>query len=311
MLKNRNIAPNAGIAISKIQGAGLPAYGRVMYVAGGTSTMYSYWSGRVPQGDLFTTIGDAISASTADRGDVIIIGPGTYTITSALVPKANTSFVAAVQSSARKPSVIVTGNIADVVQVDVDGVYFEGIEFLAAGNTADNLVDVADAAAVAGLTFKNCVFNGADKTTVVGINAADATFAVTGLTVTNCLFRDLTGTCLNIGVKGMPYAYIGYNQFAIDVNGGTGIALADTTAFATGKGYVIEHNDFTGFDATADEVGITIAGTEDTTGAGIIRNNYFAYLAAAAVTIDKLSKSEVNNYVGDAATGGTLVDPGT
>ena len=58
-------------------------------------------------------------------------------------------------------------------------------------------------------------------------------------------------------------------------------------------------------------MGITIAGTENTTGAGIITRNMFAYMAAAAVTIDKLSLSEVNNYYGDAATGGVLVDPGT
>lgn len=311
MIRNRNVAPNAAIAVSKIQGAGLPAYGRIMYVAASTSAMYSYWSSMVDAADLFTTIGDAITASTASQGDVIIVAPETYTVTSAIVPKAYTSIIAAVQPTNRVPSVKISGNIADVVQVDVDGVYFEGIEFLAAGNTADNLVDVADSAAVSGLTFKNCVFNGADKTSVIGINAADATNAVTGLTVTGCLFRDLTGTCLNVGVQGMPYAYVAYNQFAIDVNSGVGIALADTSAFATGKGYVIEHNDFTGFDATADEVGISIAGTENTTGAGIIRNNYFSYLAAAAITIDKLSKSEVNNYVGDAGTGGTLVDPGT
>ncbi len=96
------------------------------------------------------------------------------------------------------------------------------------------------------------------------------------------------------------------------MNSGKGIALADTGAFATGKGYVIEHNDFTPFDATGDEVGIFIAGTEDTTGVGIIRNNYFSYGGSAlSITQDKVSKSEVNNYTGDAATGGTLVDPGT
>ena len=260
---------------------------------------------------VFSTIADAITASVAGRGDTILIAPGTYTITSALVPKANTSFIAMRNSNPRYKTVSIQGAIADMVQIDVDDTYWEGIEFKATGAATNNIIDIADTVAVNGVVFNNCVFHGNDQTSVVGINLTDAAFATTGLVVKECLFRDLTGTLLNVGVLGMPYAYISYNQFAIDIDSGVGIALADTAAFATGKGYVIEHNTFTGFDATANEVGITIAGTENTTGAGIIRNNYFAYMAAAAITIDKLSLSEVNNYYGDAATGGTLVDPGT
>lgn len=266
-------------------------------------------SGTTPN-EAFATLGAAVAATTSNRGDTIVIAPGTYTLTTALVPKAGNIFKAAVINH-RAPSVIIAGNIADVVQVDVSHVKFIGIEFRAFGAFADNLVDVADAASVAGLEFYFCVFNGADQTSVVGIRAVDGTFVTTSLVVKWCLFRDLTGTCINIGALGMAYSEIQYNQFAIDVNSGTGIALADTTAFATGKGYVISDNLFTGFDATADEVGITIAGTENTTGAGIIARNMFAYMAAASVTIDKLSLSEVQNYYGDAATGGTLVDPGT
>src|SRR3990167_4259648 len=245
------------------------------------------------------TLAQAITLSAASQGDIIVIGPGTFTITAALVPKAGVAFVAGVKLSVRKPTVIITGNIADLVQVDVNNNLFDGIEFKASGNTADNHVDVADTAAVAGLAFHDCVFNGDDKTTVVGINAADATFALSKMEVRGCQFRDLTGTCIVVGVLGMAYSLIEDNQFALDVNAGVGISLADTGAFATGKGYVIRRNVFTGFDATAYEVGITIAGTENTTGAGIICDNRFAYIAAAAITIDKLSLSEVQNHYGD------------
>jgi len=257
----------------------------------------------------FLTIAAAIAATTAGRGDTIFIAPGTYT-EAVLNPKSFTIFRGAIPTY-RRPTVKITSNIANMVTVDVDGVQFHDIEFLAAGATTDNLINVGTVAAVDGLVFTRCVFNGADQTSVVGILATSASKALTRLTVTDCLFRDLTGTHISIGVLGFAYSYIAYNQFAIDIDSGTAINLADTSAFATGKGYVIEHNDFTGFDSTGDEVGITIAGTENTTGAGIIRNNYFAFIAASAITIDKLSKSEVNNYVGDAATGGTLVDPGT
>jgi len=260
--------------------------------------------------EALASIGQAITKSTSAKGDVIVVYPGTYTITSALVPLANTTFVAARQSQMRVPSTVITGNIADMIQIDVDDTVFEGFKFLAAGNTADQIFDIAETTAVNGLTIRNCVFDGADKTSVVGLNLDDGIVATTGLVVEGCLFKDLTGTHINVGVLGMPYAYIAYNQFAIDVNSGTAIALADTSAFATGKGYVIEYNTFTGFDASKDEVGITISGTEDTTGAGIIRRNDFAYLAAAAITIDKVGFSTVQNYYGDA-TGGLLVDVGT
>lgn len=281
-------------------------FGRTWFVDG---TNGSDGNGGTSATTAFASIAEAIENATA--GDTVVIAPGSYTITAALVPKANMAFIAGVVQP-RKPKVIlVSSGIADLVQVDVSGVTFLGIEFQAGDATCANLVDVADAAAVAGLNFYSCAFNGADQTTVVGIAAVDATFAVSFMNVLDCVFRDLTGHHIDIGVLGMAYSRIAGCHFAIDINSGTAINLADTGAFATGKGYVIEHNVFTGFDATANEVGITIAGTENTTGAGIIRNNYFAYLAAAAITIDKLSLSEINNYFGDAATGGTLVDPGT
>lgn len=293
--------------IGPIAGGDASPFGKVWYVDG---TLGSNGNTGDSPDQAFATITQAIAASRSGKGDLIVIAPGTYSQSAALAPKARTTFRAAVVNQ-RIPSVKISITTADGIQLDVDGVRFIGVEFLGGSNTADNLVDIADGAAVAGAEFFYCTFNGADRTSLVGINANDASFAVTGLVVKNCLFRDLTGTCINIGALGFAYSDIEANQFAIDVNSGVGIALADTTAFATGKGYRIVQNDFTGFDATADEVGITIAGTEDTTGAGIIRNNFFAYMAAAAVTIDKLSKSEVQNYYGDAATGGTLVDPGT
>lgn len=266
-------------------------------------------SGTTPS-EAFASLASAVAATVSGRGDTIVIAPGTYTLTAALAPKAGNVFKAAVINH-RAPSVIIASAIASTVTVDVANVKFIGIEFKATAAACTQLVMVADTASVAGLEFYFCTFNGADQTTVIGINAVDATFILTSMVVKFCLFRDLTGTSINIGAKGMAYSEIQYNQFAIDVDSGVAIALADTTAFATGKGYVIADNLFTGFDATANEVGITIAGTENTTGAGIIARNMFAYMAAAAVTIDKLSLSEVQNYYGDAATGGTLVDPGT
>lgn len=290
---------SAGTAVAPIS---VSPFNKVYYVDGTNgSDQYEGSTSARP----FATIATAISSAAA--GDTIVIAPGTYTITAALVPKARQTFQASVIRP-RTPTVSITGSVADLVQVDVSGCVFIGIEFLAAADAVANLVDIADAAAVSGCVFDGCVFNGADKASVDGINLTDASFATTGLVVTNCLFRDLTGSGIDVGALGMPYAVIQYNQFALDANSATGIALADTTAFATGKGYIIDSNIFTGFDATGDELGITIAGTADTTGAGIISRNLGAYVAAAFITQDKLVKSEVNNYAGSTA-GGTLVDP--
>jgi hypothetical protein len=283
-------------------------FAKVFFVDGTNGSDTS--DGRSPDRAV-ATIAQAIALSTSGAGDHIVIAPGTYTVTAAVVPKARNVFRAAVLTEVT-PSVVISGNIADVVQVDVSGTEWYGIEFKAAGATADNLVDIADAADVSGAKFIGCTFNGNDQTSVDALNLTDGTFNTTGLVVRNCLFRDLTGTMIDVGVLGMPYAVIENNTFAHDVNSGVGIALADTTAFVTGKAFSISFNKFMPFDATGDEVGISIAGTENVTGVGLIAYNLFSYGASAtSITQDKISKAEVNNFTGDAATGGTLVDPGT
>ena len=266
----------------------------------------------------FASIGAAISASVATRGDTVVIAPGTYTITSALAPKAFTTFRAAVVVP-QTPSVSIRGDITNHVTVDVDGVRFIGIEFRATGATTGaasnrDLVKLADTTAITGgVTFEDCVFNGADATGptqngVAGIHLADATNAVTGLVVRRCLFRDLGKTPIEVGVKGMPMAKIEDNIFAIDTPAGMGIFLADTTAYATGKGFVIRQNEFIGNSATTtNSVGIVIQGTLNTTAAGMIRDNFFAYHATAAISVAKTPSSIINNYNG-AGAGGTLLD---
>lgn len=293
-----------------------PTFGKIFVVMPTSHGNYSDWSNLWRPDDdsvtrFYTDLPTAAAACMAGRGDVIVMAPGTYTLTAALSPVANTTFLGASTGNNRQSSVIITGDIADLITIEASYVSFKNCQIVAAGNTADRLVKIADLASVVAPTFDNVIFDGADRTTVVGISLIDGTFTTTGLVVKNCLFKDLTGTCIAVGVLGMPYAEIAYNQFALDVNSGVGISLADTGAFATGKGYRIYKNDVTGFDATADEVFITVAGTENATGAGIIRQNYGAYVAPAMITIDKLSLSEVQNYYGDAATGGILVDPGT
>src|SRR3990167_2164609 len=265
-------------------------------------------------GEAFASIGAAITAAVATRGDTVVIAPGTYTITSALAPKAFMTFRAAVVNP-QSPSVSIRGNIANLLTVDVNGCRFVGIEFRPTGTTARDLVSLAATTAITGgVTFEDCIWNGNDQNTAVnGVSGLRVGFtnATTGLVVRRCTFRDLGKTPMEVGASGMPYAKIEDNSFIIDTPAGFGIRLEDTAAFGTGKGFTIRNNEFLGQASTSgDFVGISIVGTEDTTAAGIIRTNYFAYCAAAAITIDKISDSTINNYVGNDACG-LLVDSGT
>src|SRR3990167_9746079 len=264
-------------------------------------------------GEAYASIGAAITASVATRGDTIVVAPGTYTITSALAPKAFTTIRAAVVNP-QAPSVSVRGNIANLLTVDVNGCRFVGIEFRATGASTGAAVNRdlislgATTAITGGVTFEDCVFNGNDATGPVQNGVAGVrvgkTNATTGLVIRRCTFRDLGKTPLEVGASGMPYAKIEDNSFIIDTPAGFGIRLEDTAAFGTGKGFTIRNNEFLGQASTSgDFVGISIVGTEDTTAAGIIRTNYFAYCAAAAITIDKISDSTINNYVGNDACG--------
>lgn len=251
----------------------------------------------------------------ATRGDTIVVAAGTYTITAALAPKAFTTFRAAVVNP-QFPTVSIRGNIVNLMTIDVSGVRIVGFEFRNTGVLVLHQIKVADTTAVNGLTFEDCVFHGADTGASNGAAAfaiKDATNATTGLVIRRCLFRDLGKTQIDVGVLGIPYAKIEDNTFAIDTNNGIGINLADTTAFATGKGFNIRQNDFIGFDSSGTETGISIgAATEDATAAGIIRNNFFAYLGkgSQAVRPNRIPMSVINNYAGDTGTGGTLVDAG-
>ena len=271
-------------------------------------------------GEAYASIGAAITASVATRGDTIVVAPGTYTITSALAPKAFTTIRAAVVNP-QAPSVSVRGDITNLMTVDVNGCRFVGIEFRATGastgaaSNRDLITLGVTTAITGGVTFEDCVFHGADATGptqngVAGVRAGK-TNATTGLVIRRCTFRDLGKTPLEIGASGVPYAKIEDNAFIIDTPSGWGMRLEDTTAFATGKGYVIRNNEFLGQASTSpDFVGISIVGTEHTTAAGIIRDNYFAYCAAAAITVDKVNQSVIRNYVGDAG-GGIIVDSAT
>ena len=305
---------------------GTNPFGVTWYVAasGGNDS----FSGKSPT-EAFATIAAAITAGSA--GDVFILGPGTHSVdvsTAALVPLADMHFKGAIPTNGGKPSTIITHDAddgADLCTVDVDGVVFEDVEFLlvAGGTTALRTMAVSQTTAVTGLTFKNCWFNlnSVDAASVIALAVNDATNATTGLVVTGCRFTGGDGTTgqisyIQIGIGGLLKSVIERNVFELESADADcyGVDFLDNAA-AANKGYatVIRDNDFFGpLDAGCDGIGIFIAAAlTELEILAMARTNYFAFCNAPPITIDKMNKGFVWNYVGDDATGGTLVDPGT
>lgn len=270
-------------------------------------------TGRGPRA-AFATLAAARTASAA--GDTIVIAPGTYTQTAAeepLTPKANQIWMAAKPNGKGTPSVVIEGTgEATVVDVEVSGVVFEGILFQADAAAVAQLVDVAETATVTGLTFKDCWFSANAVATVVGINADDGTFILTGLYVTGCRFTECD-TGINIGALGFGQSIIEDNVFECQLAADVGIALADTSDSGP-TGWVIRNNDFTGaLDGDADGTSaITIAGTSNAVGVGLIRGNHMGDFAADSITQDIMEEMIVENYYGEAngAVGGTKITGG-
>jgi hypothetical protein len=276
----------------------------------------------------FATIAKAISKGAV--GDNIILGPGTHSVdvsSAALTPLADMQFIAAIPPMGGKPSTIITHDAddgANLVAVDVDGVGFHGIEFLlvAGGTTALTLFDVAQTTAVNGMVFNECWFNlnSVDASGVTALTVDDATNATTGAVFRNCRFVGGDATTnqavyVDVGVGGVPGCLFEGNVFELESADADCLAFNFADPGAAGKSYAltVRNNDFIGpKDGGGDGIPIVFAAgmTEDEI-VPIFRTNFFSGTAATPITQDKINTGIVWNYVGDDATGGTLVDPGT
>ena len=307
---------------------GINPFGSVYYVAASGGSDSATGNGLDPNEPL-ATIKQGIT--NAGAGDTIVLGPGTHSVDvsdAALIPLTDQRFVAAIAPHGGKPSTIITADAddgADLILIDVDGVVFEGIEFLqvATGGTALRLIAVSQTTAVSGLTIKDCWFNLAGVDGAAGMRALainDATNATTGVSITGCSFINATGTTaqvsyIEIGIGGLLSSVIEHCRFELKSADPDcyGIHFIDNAASANKSyGTIIRYNSFIGpLDAGADGIGIFFAGITELEIIAMIHSNHFAYTVVTPVTVDKMNKGVVNNYVGDDGTGGILVDPGS
>src|SRR3989344_6707533 len=84
-------------------------FGKIWYVDGTNGSDGNLGDGP-NAGEAFASIGAAITAAVATRGDTVVIYPGTYTITTTLAPKGFMAFREALVNPFT-PSVSVRGNI--------------------------------------------------------------------------------------------------------------------------------------------------------------------------------------------------------
>lgn len=278
--------------------------------------------------DAVLTIKEALALSAV--WDTLLFAPGTYPVDvgdASVKPLAFQHWMSSTPSTpGGMPSVIIVAdaddNVNELLEIDVDGVVLEGLEFklVAGGTTALHLIGAAQTTAVRGLTFINCLMNlnGVDAL-VIGFNFTDATNAITGLAMRGCRFTGLTATAsipvaISIGAPGIPGCDIQDNVFENDDAAGLGDAFlfADPGGAAKSYGMKIANNDFIGpSDGGGDCVPIVFNSsmTEDEI-VGIIRTNWFSN-CTASITVDKVNNSIIRNYEGDNATGGSIVNPGT
>jgi len=171
MIRNKNIAKDAAIDLSKILGGGALGVGRIMYVAPSTSALRTYLEGRVDPSDLFLTAQAAYDAAVTGQNDVIVLSPDTHTLTAMLtVSKDRVHFVGADIGGRRygqsaKVQIGVTTATTDVFAVKNTGIRnsFTGIKFIS-GNTLTQAVSTFGEGGEY-TTFNNCEFYNSAKLT--------------------------------------------------------------------------------------------------------------------------------------------------
>lgn len=191
MIKDRNIALDAGISLDKLEGGGRYGMGKTFYVLSSSSTLYDDFAGSKPKGTVFSSIATALAACTASRGDRVLVMPGyTETVTSALtMSKIGVSLIGL--GGENRP--VITGNgTIDVINVTAAGCTIENLAF--AGPLTDAQTSDINVAA-AKCTIRNTYHIGSvateNKTDIITVASGGDDLLVEGVrcynTVVDCV----------------------------------------------------------------------------------------------------------------------------
>jgi hypothetical protein len=190
MIKDRNIADDAAISITKSQGMGgvSPFTGEVFYVAKSGINAHNWLRSRIPKSNFFTTVQKAIDASVASRGDVIYVAPGhTETISAAgtiTINKANISIIGLGNGNYRP--VFTWSATASTIAISAANVLLKNIITAASVDVVVSMFNITGAGVTLDTVDYQNTSTNATLQFVLTTNAADQ------LTIKNCNHYQLT-----------------------------------------------------------------------------------------------------------------------
>jgi hypothetical protein len=296
MIKDRNIADDACISSTKIQGLQgvAPITGEVFYVAKSGLQARTWLQKRVPESKLFLTIDAAIGACTANRGDVIYVCPGhTETIAVAGGITADVAGISIIGLG--------NGNLRPVISFSATTSTFAisaanvTVKNIQVTNTIDEVVTLFHVTA-AGCTIDAVDFyptTGQARQFLLTTNAADQ------LTVKNCFHRQASAAGAAqvwIQLVGTDHSRILNNTIMITANASTSsICISGSTAVVDAE---IVGNKINWLGGTITKIIECVTGST-----GIVADNKCmggsAVLLAGAITGDAMQFSQ--NYVTNTA----------
>lgn len=173
-IKDKHIALNAGIQLSKIMGFAIT--GEIFYVAASTDPVYTFWRNRVRLNNLKTTLAAAYSAVTTNRGDIIILSGNSAHEISAMLDwsKSRVHVIGAdggdrVTGQGGRITMGVTTDTADIAMLKVTGNRntFTNIKFYSTNTLSEHLYGII--AAGESTIFRNCCFEMNNKSTTANM----------------------------------------------------------------------------------------------------------------------------------------------
>jgi len=294
MIKNRNIALDAGISPSKIAGGiGFHDPRETRYVCGSSSDAYSFLRENVDNSMLFTTITTALAAS--DDFDRIIVYPGDYDEGAVLnITQQGLQLIGPGNQNQHQAMILGSAASHHLVTVNAHNVLIQGLGFTQTTDTYSAIIS-STTASYHKLTVRDCRFDGYGAGEY-GVHTG-TTYDTPDIVVEDCRFHSWQTAAIYANATRGVYRRNLIHTVAAKI----GIDYVPTTGNRPGS--FIYENYILGVNST--DVGIAMVAPS--AGTVHLSNNY---VVGAATTIEQFANGQYSgteNYTSDAS-GGALID---
>ncbi len=299
MIKNRNIAPDAGIDPAKVAGGFGHRYmvREVFHVAKSGTAIWNYLNDHVASDHLFTSVADALDQ--AGDYDVIHVEDGVYDEGEELViSQTGLKLIGSGTSGLEWGPCSLKQSAANhhVISVQANGVEIAGIDFIVSG--AYKAIEIDHTAAVYKTHIHDCFFGG-NGTSTYGVYAG-GTFDAVDTVIENCGFLNWA----TAGIYMNATRSKALNNVIFVPSSGIGIQYVPGSS---DRGYnVVAGNRITG-TGTSD-TGIQLDGSP-TKGQVMMYDNYvFASLATSITQTANGQYNAMMNYTSSTDGSVTVID---